>query len=107
MLSAANLTGRRRRVARLRLWGYTSPQVAGLLGLELAVIYLEWRGAKRALRLALAAGDSGGKQALMRRCLHTQKLKGIGSLASYNTAIRAHRLSSNIVPRNGFVSKHT
>ncbi len=57
LLSAASLTGRRRRVARLRLWGYTSRQIAGLLGLELAVIYLEWRGAKRALRLALASGD--------------------------------------------------
>ena len=57
LLTAANLTGRRRRVAKLRLWGYAPAEIAGLLGLELSMIYLEWRSAKRALELALASGD--------------------------------------------------
>jgi hypothetical protein len=57
LISAANLTGRRRRVAKLCLWGYAPAEIAGLLGLERSVIYREWRSAKRALELALASGD--------------------------------------------------
>lgn len=57
LLSAANLTGRRRRVARLRLWGYAPAEIAQVLGLERAAVYLEWRYAKRVLGIALASGD--------------------------------------------------
>ena len=57
LLLAANLTGRRRRVAKLRLWGYTPVMIAGLLGLKLSVIYNELRSAKRALRAAFSSGD--------------------------------------------------
>jgi hypothetical protein len=63
LLTAANLTGCRRRVARLRLWGYAPAEIAGLLGLERSVVYLEWRYAKRALGLALASGDYADAEA--------------------------------------------
>jgi len=56
LLVAANLTGRRRYVARLRLWGYESKEVAALLRLPLATVNTEWRYAQEALRSALATG---------------------------------------------------
>jgi len=57
LMAAANLTGHRRRVARLRLWGYAPAEIAQVLGLERSAVYLEWRCAKRALGIALASGD--------------------------------------------------
>jgi hypothetical protein len=63
LMAAANLTGRRRQVARLRLWGYAPAEIAGLLGIERSVVYLEWRYAKRALGAALTSGDYDRAQA--------------------------------------------
>lgn len=57
LVTAANLIGRRRQVAKLRLCGYAPPEIAALLGLERAVVYAEWRNARRALRAAFSSGD--------------------------------------------------
>jgi len=56
LLVAAGLTSRRRRVARLRLWGYSRAETAELLGLPSVTVDTEWRYAKTALRAALRRG---------------------------------------------------
>jgi len=57
LLVAASLTSRRRRVARLRMWGYSRTETATLLGLKPTTVDTEWRYAKRALRAALRRGN--------------------------------------------------
>lgn len=56
LVVAAGLTGQRRQVVRLRLWGYRLKEVAELLKLPLRSVYAHWHYAQPALREALAQG---------------------------------------------------